>query len=149
MVSVFFLYSLKTICEWLHCSGCYENSLKWRRRLNLRPISLFPLGKNVFRKGVEACCLWFLSSCLLLNSLQCGLCPQGFTEVVCATFTKDPLHGGKANGQFCPALPSQVFAQFLFCSFLSLVIWLPWLLCWFSFCYYYIIFYWFRLQDLF
>ena len=50
MVPVFFLYSLKTVLWVTALSGCCENSLKWRWRLNLGPTSLFPLGKKCVQK---------------------------------------------------------------------------------------------------
>ena len=68
-------------------------------------------SEKVLRLVAFACC-----PPVCLNSLQCSLCLQCFTEVVCAKFTKDLLHGSKANGQvsvqlfFHRDLPSSSFA---------------------------------------
>ena len=113
MVPIFFLYSSKTV---LWVTAFFQLLWKFsevRMTTQLRPASLFPLGKNVFRKGAEprslySCppvCSWIHCRAVLVSVLLRRLSVP--SSPVIASLGAKPLVS------LGPAVLSRVFTQFL------------------------------------
>lgn len=151
MVPVFFLYSFKTI---LWVTALFRLLWKFsdvKMKTQLRPYFFVPLREKMCSEKVlslvafDPChpvCSWAHCDVVLVSVLLWRLSVPSSPMI--SSLGAKPMVRSQSSSSFTDIYPVPLSRPFW-----SLVIWLPLLLGWFSFCYYCIIIYWFLLQNLF